>query len=179
MLIVGSQRSGTKSASLVFDIKHEVQFTPYIDHNTAPPIHSLRSEASWLAQPFLKNYPRTAIIHIVRNPLDVINSIVGIEFFDLTSHFASGHKPYRDFALKFTNIKSGLTELETTIHYYLQWTAPLDDYPRIRIEDIKGAPRANSRDKEEHDYDSIKNEVPIDLYHKLLEKVAYYGDSYD
>lgn len=173
-IITGCQRSGTKSAALLFNISHESQFTPYSDYNNIPNEAQLRNEVSWMAAPFISRY--TTVIHLVRNPINVINSLMGIEFFanNGTNYTTIGHTIYRNFALKFTTIKLS-DPLIMSVQFYLQWTSKLDDLPRIKIEDIHNAPRVNSRKRDGLDRQTLKERLPGELFQKLENKVVYYG----
>lgn len=55
-----------------------------------------RGDSSWMAAPFLRDLAGQGIkiIHLHRDPLAVVNSLVGIGFFDP----AIDHGPYREFA---------------------------------------------------------------------------------
>lgn len=54
---------------------------------------NIRADSSWMAAPHLKEFSGT-VVHLLRNPLDVVNSLVGIGFFDPNVD----HGAYRDYA---------------------------------------------------------------------------------
>ena len=131
----------------IFSIQHEVQFTPQINEaNLSMLRHTIRSECSWLAAPFTQQLQDWGqkIIHLVRHPIKVINSLIGIDFWN-----GEGHKHYRDFAVRYTpgGIASILTPIEKSMLYWLKWNKQLSDknFPRLRLEDIANKPQLNAR----------------------------------
>ncbi len=152
MIITGCQRSGTKSAAEIFGIGHEIQFNPNTDYDSLNnSLFRLKPESSWLAAPFIPliraRYP---IIHLIRHPLAVINSMLGIEFWGHTpkgfeAETPDGHEPYRNFALRFCpRIEEAENPVDLSMHYYIFWNRMVQA-PRIRIESIQNAPVANRR----------------------------------
>lgn len=138
MIITGCSRSGTMSIAQIFGIHHEVQFTPRLGWSNLSQVSiRLRSEASWLAAPFVAEL-RTPIIHLVRHPLAVINSLLGIEFWT-----QDGHKPYRDFLEKFCPTTGD--SIQKSLIYWYEWNKSLSNYPRMRLEDWTSLPQLNSR----------------------------------
>ena len=171
MIITGCQRSGTKSAAKIFGIGHEVQFNPNTDFNRLngnlndlnSTIFNLKPEASWLAAPFVPVLKaRFPIIHLIRHPLAVINSMLGIGFWlrEKDQGYIEGHEPYRNFALRFCpKIEEAEgNPVNLSMHYYIFWNRmihevtnnptshiPISYPPRIRIESIQSAPVLNKR----------------------------------
>src|SRR5262245_52976939 len=83
-VITGTPRSGTTyMASLLrelgFDCTHERCFDPWrIVFAEDRPDTSPWGDSSWLAVPYLGDLPTvTRVIHVVRDPVDSINSIIG------------------------------------------------------------------------------------------------------
>lgn len=146
MIITGCQRSGTMTVADILGIQHEVQFTPYIDyHNLSSTFLTLKSEASWMAAPFIKELAgKTKIIHLVRHPLKVINSLIGIKFWNLDVH-----KIYRTFLQKFCPDTTGTNPIEQSLIYWYKWNKKISDLniPRIRLEDIMNKPQLNQRQR--------------------------------
>ena len=178
MIITGCQRSGTKTAAKIFGIPHETNFSPENLENWT--LGRKESECSWLAWPYIESLKyHHSIIHLVRHPLRVINSIVGIGFWTSNSH-----EPYRNFILKHLGweIEFPLTVGQTialSMDYWVQWNKPLMEYPRIRIEDIANAPKLNSQKRDNLSMEEIKGCVPEALYAELTElaEEMYYGVS--
>jgi hypothetical protein len=82
-VVTGCPRSGTQYVARIlqqlgYDCLHEASFNPWqavfaMEHDDRP-----WGDSSWMAVPFLSWLPpETAIIHLVRDPLRTINSIVG------------------------------------------------------------------------------------------------------
>ena len=106
LVITGSGRCGTGFVanvltSLGFPCTHEGVFGPL----QADMWRGQMADASWMALPYLEELdpvmafdpPIDRVIHLVRNPIDVFNSLMGIRFFDPAAK--SMHGPYVDFAL--------------------------------------------------------------------------------
>jgi GT2 family glycosyltransferase len=100
-VITGTGRSGTRYAAAVLSALqiscgHELIYRP----DGPIPWANARGDSSWMAAPHLQDFytehPEGTVVHLLRNPLDVINSLVGIGFFDDTQRAA--HGPYRDYA---------------------------------------------------------------------------------
>ena len=145
MIITGCQRSGTKSAAYMFGIDHEKQFTKYRTFDNLSGIRqTLRSESSWMAMPFareLLNW-KQSIIHLVRHPILVINSLMGIEFWT--------HKCHDDFPQLIRKYLKETPEdpLEASMYYWVNWNKMIPScIPRIRIEDVANPPRLNGRQR--------------------------------
>ena len=146
MIITGCQRSGTKTAASIFGLAHEQVFIPGITFEKLTQITLPLLESSWLAAPFasfIKKELKIPVIHLVRHPLAIINSLIGIQFFT-----NPGHKPYRDFI--FTHL-AGIEKLKDPItqamYYWIYWNKLIVECPRIRIESIHNAPMLNSRNR--------------------------------
>lgn len=180
MIITGCMRSGTKSAADIFGVVHETFFNPnnLINIHKELPKMCCPSEASWLAQPYAstgndltvdeKNIPHK-IIHLVRHPLAVIRSLIGIEFFDKTSAYARGHEPYYNFLTKYLPKIKMLDCLGAAIYYYIEWNKPLMRLPRIRIEDISNCPQLNSRNRANVSWADIQK---YELAYKKLKEMT-------
>ncbi len=99
-VITGTGRSGTGYCAAVLravgvDCGHERIFRP--GNGSVGCMSALRTEgdASWLAVEYLPalKHEGVTIIHVVRNPLDVVSSLVGMRFFS-----DAAHGPYRECA---------------------------------------------------------------------------------
>lgn len=149
MIITGSQRSGTMSVADMLGIQHEVQFNPYI--TTLSHLHlRLRPEVSWMAAPFVPELLKwkVKVIHLVRNPLAVINSLVGIGFWD-----QPGHELYRNFVHHhYPQTRDSDDPIIKSMIYWYYSNKPLYKLPRIHLEDIKNLPQLNSRKRANVDW---------------------------
>ncbi len=145
MIITGCQRSGTRSIATAFGCRHEEQFDVFTTHSKLAG-KKIYDEASWLAVPFLDllTSVNVSILHLVRHPFDVINSMHQIDFwhphrYKLYADFASFHMP-------------GLDEIEDpidkSIYYYIHWNEKLHAHPRIRLEDFANLPHENTKDEQ-------------------------------
>lgn len=82
-VVTGCGRSGTKYmarllAAVGVRCTHEALFTPKT--RKAPPV--IDGDSSWMAVPFLDELPAdTAILHLVRDPLQVTRSFLDLGFF--------------------------------------------------------------------------------------------------
>lgn len=91
-VVTGTGRCGTGyMAQVLTDLGvpcgHEQVWT---DQGVRPQ-PQLAGDASWMAIPDLDSY-RGTVIHLVRNPLDVINSLVGIKFFSDPATHGDHHR---------------------------------------------------------------------------------------
>lgn len=95
-VVTGCPRSGTRHAARVlaklgYACDHEAYFNPW--RKTLGVVRAngkILGESSWMAVPFLDRLPReTVVIHIVRDPLRTINSMVGTGQLDWPSDYRS------------------------------------------------------------------------------------------
>ena len=150
MIITGCQRSGTMSVASALGLPHEVQFTPQVDWGNLARIKiRLRSEVSWMAAPFAAEL-RTPIIHLIRHPLKVVNSLVGIDFWT-----GDTHEPYRSFLKNFCPVPEKADPITQSLVYWHEWNQPLSHYPRIRLEDWTNLPQMNGREKANLTWDDV------------------------
>lgn len=134
LLVTGTGRCGTGYVSKLLTASgipcgHEEVYTPLGIQNRP----DLVAEASWCAVPFLKDF-QGRIVHLVRHPMDVIRSFLGIRFF--TQDLAS---PHRRFAGRhFRRSGDPMTD-------DMRWWVVLNSrteahaHVRIRLEDLPGA----------------------------------------
>ena len=172
LIITGCMRSGTMTAAKIFGLKHEVQFVPGTNRGIVNDFTNIAGESSWLVKPFYQSLVDKghSIILLVRNPIAVINSILGIGFWAKTIH---EHKPYRDFILQFD---AGLNDLYNkgasgfvlSVYYVVYWQRQLLRFPRIRIEDIQTDVHLNQRAHDYHDILSITEKIPKQLTKELI-----------
>ena len=140
MIVVACPRSGTTSLAKMFGFPHESRFTI---GKPPPDVHELKvrqvSEVSWLAAP---NVPEmlaagVPLLHVVRHPLRVIASLCAMDF------WTTKHKAYREFVISNVPACVGKSPEVASAFLWLRWNAICKGVPRVRIEDIVGAPRLN------------------------------------
>ena len=128
MLITGVMRSGTTTLSHIYNLPHEHYYSDKTIHQN-PRAH----EVSWLAAPFAKHH--LFVIVVVRNPIDILNSILGMPHNETQWNYIYKHLP------EIINVKNP-TLLELTQLYITLWHKKFlrpdgHQYPTIRIEDIQ------------------------------------------
>lgn len=145
-LITGTGRSGTGYISkLLAKVQlatgHEAVFNPgtlrELRSELAPQWDAYRGEASWMAAPFL-GHPEIKplpTVQLVRNPLDIVRSLVGMGFFK-----GGVHEPYLAYAEQTLGIK--LREMDYTeaaCTFIVKWTEMIEAHnlPRFRVEDLE------------------------------------------
>lgn len=131
-LITGTGRCGTGYMAQVFKSAgvpcgHEAVFS-----YDGPGEHGdWQADSSWLAAPFLPGLEDTTIIHLVRDPRKIIESLVSVRVLSNDtpySRFAFEHLPYlRDWA----------RPEEQAAQFYLGWNRMIEPYAdvRHRVED--------------------------------------------
>lgn len=135
-VISGTGRSGTKYAASILNAMqipcgHESIFTAEGPREWG----NARGDSSWMAAPFLEGFDGT-VIHLVRDPLAVVNSLVGIGFFDET---VTGHEPYRGFVREHLPAAflsdDPVMRAATFVRLWNELIEPLADL-RIKVEDL-------------------------------------------
>lgn len=133
--IIGTGRSGTGYVSAVLQANgvncgHEGWFKP---EDRQP---GLDGDASWLAVPEIEAGAwKGPVAQVVRNPVAVIRSLVGIKFFDPET----AHAPYPQFAREHLPAIAELPPLEAAVEWWVQWNercAALADV-KLRVEDLR------------------------------------------
>lgn len=155
-LIVGAPRSGTKFMSQAFNsigiscgherifgpskIAKQTQLTLKLVEERLLRFSNLEAEASWYAVPFLSCRfnlinQKNIIIHVVRHPIDVIESLLAIKLFSRSSDDFS-----MNYALKRTpSIHKNDSEIVKCCKFYLHWNNKIHESNlvnyRHRVED--------------------------------------------
>lgn len=155
-LIVGSPRSGTTFMAKAFSsigisCGHERIFGPSkigkhskltlkLVEERLLRFSNLKAEASWYAVPFLSSHfnlinQDNIIIHVVRHPIAVIESLLAIKLFSRSSHDFS-----MNYALKRTpGIHKNDPEIVKCCKFYLHWNNKIHDSSMVsyrhRVED--------------------------------------------
>lgn len=99
------------------------------------------ADSSYMAAPFLDQIDNVKIVHVVREPIKVINSFVGgFNYFKKKTPIAS--KPYHDFIYSFfPELKEDMDPLSRAALYYILWNTMIEEksknkeYLLYRIED--------------------------------------------
>jgi len=125
-IVTGTGRSGTGYMSKVlcesgFACGHEQVFT---HRGVEPNEHGLDADSSWMAVPYLSHYPRTPIVLVHRDPVAVISSFKGIDFFGRPS-------PYRSFMFAKNPALRNLDSFEACCQHYIMWNRRALDYATL------------------------------------------------
>lgn len=182
LIVVGSGRCGTKFiANLLTGVglpcEHEQVFS-YDGLASARyklNDYDLKAESSWMAVPFLDQnlFSENAIlVHLVREPIKVLSSYLGMKFFAQESPFSA---PHREF------VYSHLPELESNplvderiANFYVAWNVMIEQakFPTVIHHRVEDAPSI-LLDKLELDYEgkelfsdtkcNTRNSEPFDL----------------
>lgn len=138
-LIIGTGRCGTGyAAGLVtacgFPTGHEEVFGPsgpgYVPRGMV-------GDSSWLAVPYLEAQPGPKIVHLVRDPLRVVCSFVGIRFFS-----SPAHGMWQAFAFKHVPQLLPGDDLGSAIRWTVEWNDRCEKLlgknknQRVRVEDL-------------------------------------------
>lgn len=142
-LIVGTGRSGTVGGAKLlnslgipcgheciftnkgFDSKNKKNSKAAIWCGEKNEFQDLRAESSYMACPFIKDLnPETQIIHLVRNPFDVVASFVyGLKYFQ----FNKPSNSYENFIYHHLPVlKENLEPIERAVTYYIQWNEMIE-----------------------------------------------------
>ena len=136
-VVTGTGRCGTKYLAELFaacqiPCLHEQVFT------VAGPRDwfTVRADSSWLAAPYLQDFAGT-VIHLVRNPLHVVRSLVGVELFEDSGNTL--HDPYQEF-IKRHGAWSPTTDdpVELASRFVVDWNDRIAPYAdvTVRVEDL-------------------------------------------
>ncbi|MFW5847918.1 MAG: hypothetical protein ACOCVF_03280 [bacterium] len=151
-VITGTGRCGTGYISKLLteygiNCGHEAIFS----YNGVRNKFGYTGDASWLAAPYLQKY-NGIVIHQVRHPLRVINSLLGIKFFD-----NSAKNPYSKFAKHYCKTTNDV--LKDTMKFYILWNRMCEENAifRYQVEKIdKSFPQIIQTIIPNHKYDSKK-----------------------
>jgi hypothetical protein len=201
-LIIGTGRSGTGYMSELFKSigmksTHEGMFTSdgwkYVEEvYKSKMLHNIEVESSWMAAPFLdkEKLNGTVIIHVTRNPLKTISSILSTKLLsdDLLKDkrnpftlFIQNHMP------KVFNYSN---EVDRTVYFYIYWNKLIERYADLTFKvedkpdklfeklkiDINGKELFTNtkHNNKQRDSDAIVsyNEIPNDALRQKLKIVA-------
>lgn len=101
-------------------------------------------ESSWLAAPYLPVYDSPLpTVHLVRNPIDVLDSLVGIGFLSMMGihgdyeRFATFHYASAMLESPWQKSKSRKEIIRRNTRFIIHWHRMLNDLPRIKIESLQ------------------------------------------
>lgn len=139
LIVTGCPRSGTTTMAHVLGILHETQFSvPKAARNAQRTEMLLRSECAWPAAPFVNLLlsQGARIVHLVRNPLHTIASMIERGMFSREEHVSDV------FIRQYAKVPDEGTQLRQLCKVWLAWNRMLSNWklPRIRIEDVANAP---------------------------------------
>lgn len=135
--VVGTGRCGTKQMSRVFGCGHESWWNVTGSRRLVGV-----GDSSWMALPDIEGGAWNGLaIHVVRHPVDVVRSFVGIGFFERPS-------PWLDFAAEHCPLIVGLDPVAAAVTWWSDWASRCArvSHMTVRIEDIT-ARRSNQRDR--------------------------------
>lgn len=100
----------------------------------------IEADSSWLAAPFLRSgiLAEAQVVHLVRHPKRVVESLLRIGFFDDDSPYAE----YAEYAyIRLPELRNLETAEERAVHFCLEWNRMIEkaladcDHVRWRVED--------------------------------------------
>lgn len=135
--IIGTGRSGTGYAAAIMQANgincgHEGWFRPADDRTDG-----LDGDASWLAVPTIEAGTWTGpVAHIVRHPIHVVRSLVGIRFF----HHEMADAPYPQFAREHCHQVADphLDPVAAAVEWWVTWNERCARlaHVKLRVEDL-------------------------------------------
>ncbi len=144
-VVVGTGRCGTQYASDLLTVSglacgHEEVFTPFGVQRRP----GLVGDASWHAVPFVARLGIPAI-HLVRRPLDVVNSFLAIGFFRPWDEQRVRHRPARRFADRYLTMTGD--ETIDAVRWCVAWNHWCErvTFTRVRVDDTDGLLAAATR----------------------------------
>lgn len=130
-VVAGTGRCGTKYmaaflSAIGIRCGHEAVYGPHGIHYR----EGLVADSSYMSVPFLNEFSGK-VIHIVRRPLDVVKSFVGIGFFSRDLDM-----PFRKWAWEYFE-RSGDPVIDA-MRWWVDWNKRIEPYAsiRVRIEDM-------------------------------------------
>lgn len=127
VLVTGCARSGTKFFAKLARSTHEYHFNAT---SHALPYGFEGIETSWFAAPYvaeaMSQDPKLRVVHLVRNPCDVVRSMVGFGFF-------SRGPSCKRLAFVRRYIDPDRDELQDAVNYWYRWNLMLELNTDTRI----------------------------------------------
>jgi len=135
-VVTGTPRSGTKYLARVLsscgiDCGHEKRFNPW-EAVWSEPRRDDRpfGDSSWLVVPFLDQLPATTkLLHVVREPLKAINSIIGTGHFEWASD-------YTWFLLKHAGLTYSTDPEQVKVNaqrFWVTWNTRIENSGRVAL----------------------------------------------
>lgn len=97
------------------------------------------ADSSYMAAPFLKEF-EAKVIHVVRNPLRVVASMMGDSFKNFLNPYPTDlkefpdHLMYEEFMYGHLNeLKNKMTQAERCCLFYVRWNKMIEDSGRVSI----------------------------------------------
>lgn len=135
-LVTGLGHSGTRWAALLFSaLGHECGHERW--HNFTPYQGMPTPDSSWLAMPNLDRLPAgTRVVHLVRDPLQVLRSMLRIGFL----HDHNAEHAYTDYVRRHRpDVWNAGDQLARATAYVARWDAPLEHRESARLLRIEDA----------------------------------------
>ena len=135
-LITGTGRCGTGYVAAVLNAcqvpcGHETVYRPDGPGDWG----NVRADSSWMAAPHLKGFKGT-IVHLLRNPLHVVNSLLGIGFFNPEID----HGKYREYARRYCPQAFQTDDpILAAATFVVEWNRMITPYADLtfRVEELK------------------------------------------
>lgn len=91
----------------------------------------IAAESSFMSAPFLNMFERTKVIHMVRNPLKVVRSFMGMGYFTNPFVFFE-ESPYEFFIYEnMPELREEMSQLERTCLYWILWNELIENTGRV------------------------------------------------
>lgn len=137
--VIGTGRCGTGYVAAMLranavKVAHEGWFNPY-EGDPERTVSGLDVDVSWLALPDIKaGIWSGPVAHVIRHPVDVVRSFVGIGFFD----DPEGGRPHSTFARIHCPEIRGLTGVEAAVEWWVAWNWGCQEAAKltVKIEDL-------------------------------------------
>lgn len=119
--IVGSGRSGTGFMAALMKANglhwgHEEYYNP-IRLEGDDQDESLMGDSSWLALPYLESEPYGRVIHVTREPIAVVRSLLSIRFF----HPETEDAPYPQFLRRYSEVFQHADPVVRAVEFWVEW----------------------------------------------------------
>jgi hypothetical protein len=119
----------SKLASVV-DESNNISWFGHRRQSVAETTVNIVAEASYMAAPFIKDesLKNATIIHVVRKPIDVINSFVaGFKYFENWCLTEPDYAEYHNFIYSYVpSLKEPMTALCRAARYYIEWNKMIE-----------------------------------------------------
>lgn len=126
----GNERIEVSKISKLASVEEEINNIYWLKN-----YKELIADSSYLAVPYLSELNNTKIIHIVRNPLNVINSFVyGLKYFNDKNRNNPNFKSYYDIIYSMLPELNGFNNpLDRCAYYYVKWNKLIEDSNKVDL----------------------------------------------